>query len=197
MVSVSDVSDRERVKRILTAGGLLELAAVVSPPSPSPVQTYNTQAEAVASLKDKPAANRRVLPYHETEPNRNQRNFGTSRQPEKWVVVEAPAIVDGSELRSVAAVQLYAGSDAYQIHFSLGPGGAEKFGTWTGSHINDYLSVVLNGEVKSIAFIKSQITDTGEISGNFTKQTAEELALILRSGALPVPVKIVEESPSK
>src|ERR1044072_5458145 len=197
-VSLADVPDHERVKRVLTAGGVLELAAVVSPPSPSPVQTYDTRAEAVASLGDEPAANRRVLPYNErSDPNRNDRNSRNSRQPETGVVVGAPAIVDGSELRSAAAVQSYAGSDAYLIHFSLGQDGAYKFGTWTGSHINDYLSVVLNGEVKSIAFIKSQITDTGEISGNFTKQSAEDLALVLRSGALPVPVKIVEESANK
>jgi preprotein translocase subunit SecD len=53
--------------------------------------------------------------------------------------------------------------------------------------------VVLNDEVKSIAFIKSRITDQGTISGRFTKQSAEDLALVLRSGALPAPVKIASE----
>jgi len=53
--------------------------------------------------------------------------------------------------------------------------------------------VVLNSEVKSIAFIKSQITDSGEIEGRFTKQSAEDLALTLRSGALPAPIQYQEE----
>jgi preprotein translocase subunit SecD len=57
--------------------------------------------------------------------------------------------------------------------------------------------VVLNGKVKSIAFIRSRIYDQGEISGRFTKEAAEDLALILRSGALPAPVKIVEEGANK
>jgi preprotein translocase subunit SecD len=55
------------------------------------------------------------------------------------------------------------------------------------------MGVVLNGEVKSIAYIKSQITDSGEISGRFTKQSAEDLALTLRSGALQAPLVYQEE----
>ncbi len=47
--------------------------------------------------------------------------------------------------------------------------------------------------VKSIAYIKSQINDQGEISGRFTKQSADDLALTLRSGALPAPIEYQEE----
>jgi len=81
--------------------------------------------------------------------------------------------------------------------FTLSPSGAEKFAAWTGSHINAYIRVVLNDEVKSIAYIKSQIYDQGEISGRYTKQSAEDLALVLRSGALPARVKVIEEGPNK
>jgi len=192
LVNLPDVSDRERLMRLITAGGRLELTAVVSPPSPSPVQTYNTKEDAAASLGRTVPANRCVLPYSErSEPTT------ASGQPTKWVVVESPAIVDGSELRDASAVQAYADSEDYRIAFTLRAEGAEKFGSWTGAHINDYIGVVLNGEIKSIAFIKSQITDQGEIAGRFTKQSAEDLALTLRSGALPAPVKIVEEGASK
>ena len=65
------------------------------------------------------------------------------------------------------------------------------------ANINQYLGVVLNDEVKSIAFIRSRISDQGEISGRFTKQSAEDLALILRSGALPAPLKIIEVADNK
>ncbi len=81
----------------------------------------------------------------------------------------------------------------YQIAFALKPGGAQKFGAWTGANINEYMGVVLNDEVKSIAYIKSQISDQGEISGRFTKQSADDLALTLRSGALPAPIEYQEE----
>jgi preprotein translocase subunit SecD len=191
LVSLPEVPDRERVKNIIIAEGQLELVAVISPPSPALVQTYSTQPEAAASLGKTAPANRSVLPYLE-------RDFSGSGPPQKkWVVVERPAIVDGSDLRNATASQSPAGDEDYQIQFSLRPDGAEKFAAWTGSHINDYLGVVLNGEVKSIAFIKSQISDQGEINGRFTKQSAEDLALILRSGALPVPVRIVEESAAR
>src|SRR4029079_10445759 len=115
-------------------------------------------------------------------------------KPKQWVVVEMPAIIDGSELRNANAIPTQGGrSDDYEINFALKKAGAEKFGAWTGAHINDYMGVVLNGEVKSIAFIKSQIFDSGEISGRFTKESAEDLALTLRSGALPAPIEYLEE----
>lgn len=195
-VNLPEVPDRERLKKLITAGGRLELVAVISPPNPAPFQVYSTKEDAEASLGRTVPANRLVLPYVErsqtTEPNSDN-----SPQPVRWVVVEAPAIVDGNQIRNAAATQTRSGSEDYQIAFALRAEGADKFGTWTGAHINDYIGVVLNGEIKSVAFIKSQITDQGEISGRFTKQSAEDLALTLRSGALPAPVKIVEEGANK
>jgi preprotein translocase subunit SecD len=198
LVSLPEVSEPERLKRLITAGGRLELTAIISPPSPSPVQTYNSKEEAVASLGSAVPPNRSVLPYFgRSQATANQQSSGSSRQPEQWVVVEAPAIVGGNDIRNASAVQSRTSSEDYQIEFSLKAEGAEKFRAWTGAHINDYISVVLNGEIKSIAYIKSQISDQGEISGRFTKQHAEDLALTLRSGALPAPVKIIEEGANK
>lgn len=198
LVNLPNVADRERLKNLITTAGKLELTAVVSPPSPAPVQTYFTREEAGASLGGTVPANRRVLPYSErNDSSTGPQSSAKSPQPSKWVIVEAPAIVDGSELRDAAARESYAGTDDYRIGFSLGPKGAEKFGAWTGQHINTYLGIVLDGEVKSIAFIKSQISDQGEITGRFTKQSAEDLALVLKTGALPAPVKIVEEGDNK
>jgi preprotein translocase subunit SecD len=97
-------------------------------------------------------------------------------------------------LRNASAVPSQGGgADDYEINFSLKRAGADKFGAWTGAHINEYMGVVLNGEVKSIAYIKSQIYDSGQITGRFTKQSAEDLALTLRSGALPAPIEYLEE----
>jgi preprotein translocase subunit SecD len=55
------------------------------------------------------------------------------------------------------------------------------------------MAVVLNGEIKSVAYIKSQIFDQGEISGKFSKNSAEDLALTLKSGALPAKIEYQEE----
>jgi len=196
LVQMPGIHDPERVKQLLKAESKLELVHVISPPSPQSVQTYNTEEEAKASLGGTVPPNRRVLPYAErNEPStatEQAANAETQKQ-KKWVVVESPAVVDGSELRNASATQSRAGADDYQIAFALKPTGAGKFGTWTGANINEYMGVVLNDEVKSIAYIKSQISDQGEISGRFTKQSAEDLALTLRSGALPAPIEYMEE----
>jgi preprotein translocase subunit SecD len=194
LVQMPGIQDPERVKQLLNAQSRLELVHVISPPSPAPSQTYSTEEEAKASLGGTVPTNRRVLQYSErTEPTTAGATPAASPAPKRWVVVESPAVVDGSELRSAAATQMQGGGSDYQISFALKPSGAEKFGKWTGANINQYMGVVLNDEVKSIAYIKSQIHDQGQIDGRFTKESAEDLALTLRSGALPAPIEYMEE----
>jgi preprotein translocase subunit SecD len=195
LVQMPGIQDSERVKQLLKAESKLELVHVVSPPSPN-LKTYDSEQEAITSLGGTVPSNRRVLPYTErTEPTAAGQTGAdeNAKKQKKWVVVESPAVVNGNELRNASAVQGRGGADDYQIAFSLKPGGADKFGKWTLANINEYMGVVLNNEVKSIAFIKSQITDSGEIEGRFTKQSADDLALTLRSGALPAPIKYQEE----
>ena len=197
LLQMPGVQDPERVKNLLKGESRLELVHIVSPPSPAPSQTYNTEQEAIASINSGGTvpANRRVLPYSERmEPTAEANANPNEQKPKKWVVVESPAIVDGSELRNATAVPTRAGgTQDFEINFSLKKNGADKFGAWTGSHINEYMGVVLENEVKSIAYIKSQIFDSGQIEGRFTKQSAEDLALTLRSGALPAPIEYLEE----
>lgn len=195
LVQMPGIQDPERVKKILQADAKLELVHVISASSPAPVQTYTTEQEAKDSLGGTVPQNRRVLPYSERNEPTTAGETAAPATPaqKKWVVVETPAIVAGSELRNASAVQGRGGADDYQISFALKPGGAEKFGAWTGANINAYMGVILQDEVKSIAFIKGQIHDQGEISGRFTKQSAEDLALTLRSGALPAPIQYMEE----
>jgi preprotein translocase subunit SecD len=196
LVQMPGMQEPERVKALLRAESRLELVHVVSPPSPSPAQTYATKEDAIASLNSggNIPPNRRVLPYAERDDSTDGQETATKvDKPKRWVVVEVPAVVDGTELRNAAALQGRGGSNDFQISFALKPAGADKFGKWTGANVNEYMGVVLNEEVKSIAFIKSQIFDQGEITGNFRKETAEDLALTLRSGALPAPIEYQEE----
>src|SRR5215813_3584429 len=197
LLQMPGVTDPERVKKVLRADSRLELVHVISPPSPAPSQTFSTREEAIASLNSSGTipANRKVLEYSERmDPSSESKENQNQPKAVKWVVVETPAIIDGSELRNAAGVPSRAGgTEDYEIQFSLKKSGADKFGAWTGAHINDYMGVVLNDQVRSIAYIKSQITDTGEISGRFTKESAEDLALTLRSGALPASIEYLEE----
>jgi preprotein translocase subunit SecD len=195
LLQMPGIQDPEHVKQLLAGQSHLEMVHVISPPSPSSVQTYATKEEAIASLNSggNIPANRRVLPYTEREDLTSTDQNANTPKPTKYVVVESPAIIDGIELRTASAVAERAGGDKYNISFSLKKTGADKFGAWTGANINEYMGVVLNDQVKSIAFIKSQIFDQGEITGNFTKEQGEDLALTLRSGALPAPIEYQEE----
>ena len=194
LLQMPGVDDPERVKKIIGAESNLALMKIVSPPSPSPVQTYPTREAALQSIGGSESPNRRVLPYQERDaPTTAAAPPEENQQPTQFVVVEYPPVVDGSELRDAQAVSRTGNEGDYQISFSFKPSGAQKFGDWTGRNINNYMAVVLNNEVKSAAYIRSQIFDQGEISGQFTQATAEDLALTLRSGALPAKIEYLEE----
>ena len=189
LLQMPGVDDPERVKKLIGDDAQLYLMKVVGPASPSPVATYPTEEAARQSLGGTVPPNRRILPYQERD-NSSTPNNPNARQ---FVIVEVPPVVDGSELRTADAVSRTGNESDYQISFALKPAGAAKFGEWTSQNINNYMAVVLNNEVKSIAFIKSRIDDQGEISGQFTKATADDLALTLRSGALPAKIEYQEE----
>lgn len=195
LLQMPGMQDPERVKELLKGQSHLELVHVISPPSPAPHQTYASEEEAIASLNSggKVPPNRRVMQYTERAELTGQDANANAQPPKKWVVVESPAIIDGSQLRSATANQSRAGADEYEIDFSLKPVGAQKFGEWTGANINEYMGVVLDDQVKSIAYIKGQISDSGQITGRFSKTSADDLALTLRSGALPAPIEYQEE----
>jgi preprotein translocase subunit SecD len=196
LLQMPGIDDPERIKELLKSESRLELMKVVGPGNPSPMQTYPTEEAARASLGGTVPQNRLIIPYDErNEPTAAGAETPKSGQPTAWVVVESPAVVDGSELRSADAASNNpaGGDDAYQINFTLKPSGAQKFGAWTAANIGAYMAVVLNGRVKSAPYIKQQITDTGQISGNFTKDSANDLALTLRSGALPARIVYLEE----
>jgi preprotein translocase subunit SecD len=79
------------------------------------------------------------------------------------------------------------------VAFKLTDEGKEIFGDYTSAHVGDYLAIVLDKQVISIPQIESAITEgQGSISGTFTYEEANNLAIQLRYGALPVPLKIVE-----
>ncbi len=80
------------------------------------------------------------------------------------------------------------------VSFTLDRLGAQKFGRTTTDNVGKRLAIVLDGKIISAPNINEPITSgNGMISGNFTFQEATDLALLLRSGALPTPLEVVEE----
>ena len=80
------------------------------------------------------------------------------------------------------------------VSFTLDRLGAQKFGRTTTDNVGKRLAIVLDGKIVSAPSINEPITSgSGMISGNFSFQEATDLALLLRSGALPTPLDVVEE----
>ncbi|MHB1845608.1 MAG: protein translocase subunit SecD [Deltaproteobacteria bacterium] len=118
----------------------------------------------------------------------------------RTITLHAKTEVTGDQLTD-ARVQLDSSGGIQKpvVGFTLDKDGAEKFGELTGSNIGKRLAIVLDGMVNSAPVIQSKITDSGQItlgglkSQQETYQEATDLALVLKAGALPAPVRILEE----
>jgi preprotein translocase subunit SecD len=108
-------------------------------------------------------------------------------------VLEADAFMDGRELTEATA-----GRDPQfnqsQVLFELSRTGGRAFERFTSEHVGDFLAIVLDGEVVSAPVIRDRISTRGQIDlGAAPLEEANDLAVVLRAGALPVPLQIMEE----
>ena len=80
------------------------------------------------------------------------------------------------------------------VTFNLDRVGAKRFGKSTTSGVGKRLAIILDDKIISAPVVREAIiSGSGQITGNFTFQSATDLALLLRSGALPAPMNIIEE----
>ena len=108
-----------------------------------------------------------------------------------YYVIEKRVLVSGETLDTATAG--FDQNSQPAVNFSLNSEGARKFGKVTGENIGRPFAIVLDGQVVSAPTIQSQIFGSGQITGNFTVAETNELALILRAGALPAPLIVLEE----
>lgn len=100
-------------------------------------------------------------------------------------------VMTGADLKEAHVSTNQAGQPA--VSFTLSTEGAKIFADYTSTHTNQYLGIVLDKRVISAPIVKNPITDgQGIIEGGFNSQSANDLAIQLRYGSLPVPVKVVE-----
>jgi preprotein translocase subunit SecD len=103
-----------------------------------------------------------------------------------------PSVMTGEVLRSVTVVR-NPQTGEYQIDFTLTNEGSQQFASYTSAHVGDVLAIVVDKQVLSTPTINDAITSgQGSISGSFTQESANQLAIQLRYGALPIPLKVVE-----
>lgn len=129
-----------------------------------------------------------------------QTSFGGARSTEE----EAPAgdgqaeqiyetIITGSDLDQVSNAGLNPDTRVVEITFSLKSEGGKKFGEYTGANIGNFLCIVLDKTVLSCPTVNARIDTNGVISlGQSGLEEGQALAIQLRYGALPVPLKVVE-----
>ena len=116
---------------------------------------------------------------------------GEGDTDQAFYVVERKSIVGGEHLTDARAD--FHGAEAV-VSFRFNSFGGKRFGTATRDNVGRRLAVVLDGKVITAPEVKSAITGgSGVITGNFTIQSANELAMMLRAGALPAPLEVVEE----
>ena len=108
--------------------------------------------------------------------------------------LDEKSIVTGSSLVDARA-QLDPLTNGPIVTFELDRAGGRKFGEETGRHVGDYMAIILDGRVQGRPpVIQSRIGRNGQITlGGKGLQEAQDLALTLKAGALPIPLKIVEE----
>lgn len=178
LVQLPGVTDVNRAKEIIRSTALLELRLVEQGPFPD----ENSARQAYGG---------NVPPDVQILPGRVE--VVTPGQPASavyYALRRVPAVT-GRDLRS-ASPQL----DEYNrpaVGFSFNSEGAQKFGAFTGSNIGRQLAVVLDGRVQTAPRIESRIDYEGRITGTFSSQEAADLALTLRSGALPASLTYLEE----
>jgi len=123
-------------------------------------------------------------------PAGTERLPSTEKSGQSWVV-QKRVMVSGDTL--VDAQPSFQNGDAV-VSFKFDPQGGKRFGDATRANVGRLFAIVLDDKVISAPVIREPITGgSGVISGHFTTQSAQDLALLLRAGALPAPIKVLEE----
>jgi preprotein translocase subunit SecD len=183
LVQLPGEGDPTRAKEVIRAGGQLELR-LVEDPTPFPSETA-ALAQHGGVL---PAGTELVKGRSESRNQQNPTDTG-----ENWYVLSRTPVVTGRDLRSATENRSTQMPNQYQVNFVLSGEAARRFGPFTEQNKGRQMAIVLDHHVYSAPVINSRIDDSGLIEGNFSQETAHDLALVLRAGALPASIKYLEE----
>jgi preprotein translocase subunit SecD len=173
LVQLPGVTDVEQAKRVIktTAQLALKLVEDTSPSRESLLQAHNGKV-----------------------PDNMEVVEGAGETPGQpvYYLVRREAVITGRDLKNARA-GVDPQTNGPEVDFNLNAQGAQKFGRETGRNVGRRLAIVLDGRVESAPTIQNQITDNGRITGRYTAQEADELAKVLRAGALPATLKYLQE----
>lgn len=173
VVQLPGIKDPQRAINLIGKTALLELKAVDTTINPADVE------QGKATLPP----NLQLL---------YEREMGDSKQVigKRPIIVQRQPIITGSTLTSAEVRPDDQGG--WLVGFTLDSDGARVFGDFTGANIGRQLAIVLDETVYSAPVIRSKIGEgRGQIEGSFSADSARDLAIVLRAGALPAPVRII------
>lgn len=172
IVELPGVENPERVKNIIKTTALLEFKLVKAGPAP----------DEETLLKEFGGVVPEDAEIVRGDPKRTQGGY---------YLVSKVAAITGKDLRTARRSVDEWNNPA--VAFTLNPDGARRFEKVTSENIGKPLAIILDGRVQSAPTIQDRISDSGIIHGRFTIEEAEDLALILRAGALPASIRYLEE----
>lgn len=164
--------DLRRIKALIRQMGMLEFLPVVSGPFPS---IEDALAEYNGTIPD----DLRML---KIDPRKGEKGY---------YIVKTSPVITGRDVKKAGRTKDQFGSPS--VTFSLESEGANKMKRYTAANIGKKLAVVLDNRVLTAPVISDVLSYDLVVAGRFTIEEAEDLALLLRTGALPAPVTLIEE----
>ncbi len=111
-----------------------------------------------------------------------------------WYIINRAPVITGTDVRSARAGQDTDSPGRWETAFTLSQDGGDRFEKFTAANVGNNLAVLLDTQIRSVAVIQSSIRDSGRINGLSTEQESSDLALVLKTGALPATIEILNEN---
>ena len=174
LVQLPGVQDPDRAKSLIGKTALLEFKLVVE------------GADIERALRDGPPEGTEVLHQRRVDKETRQE----TRTP---YLVQKKSLLTGADL-ATARVSIDQTTSEPYVSVELNPAGARAFAALTEANVGRRLAIILDGNVHSAPVIRERIpSGQAQITGGFTSEEATDLAIVLRAGALPAPVQVLEE----
>lgn len=170
LVELPGVDDPARVKELIGATAQLKIVAEKEGPF---------QSEAAAM-----SAKNGILP------------LGTELREwpgHGWYLINRAPVITGADIRSARAAADTDSPGRWETGFTLSQDGGDRFEKFTTANVGNNLAVLLDTQIRSVAVIQSAIRDSGRINGLSSEQESSDLALVLRTGALPAGIEYLQE----
>jgi preprotein translocase subunit SecD len=181
LVQLPGEGDPTRAKSVIQAGGQLQLKLLADE------QTYPSQIAALSSHGG-------VLPAGSEIVSGKSESTAPGQAPQQvYYLLNRAPIVTGQDLRGATPQPSTNNPGQYDVEFTLSTAAAARFGPFTEANIGKRMAIVLDNQVYTAPVINSRIEDRGVITGNFSQESAQDLALVLKAGALPASIKYLEE----